>query len=109
MSFLDKMKETLNEGLNASRDIFLKAKDKAKELGEKGVINLEIMELKKQIEKLLAKLGTLTYDMLTSEGRQSISNKTPEVKEILEEIANLNEMTAKKEEELANYSAEANE
>jgi len=53
MTFAEKMKDMVDKGLVASRDLAKKASEKAKELGTKGVIKLEIVQLESQAEKLV--------------------------------------------------------
>ena len=48
MSFSERMKDMIDKGLVASRDFAKKASEKAKELGEKGVLKLEIAQLESQ-------------------------------------------------------------
>jgi hypothetical protein len=86
MSFRDRVQETINRGLKSSHELFDKAKEKAKDLGEKGVLKLEISQLDNQIEKLFAKLGSAVYNRLIEENQNTISQGTPDVKELLNEI-----------------------
>ena len=100
MAFWDKMKKAVKEGLMTSKDVLEKAKDKTKELGEKGATKFEIMQLEKQAEKRLCQIGTQVYEVLVKEGQQTISKGTPEIKKLLQEIENIEKNIDKKEEEL---------
>ena len=57
MSFWERMEEVVNQGLESSRDILSKAREKARDLGEKGLLHYEIMQLERQAEKKFSKLG----------------------------------------------------
>ena len=45
MSFGDRMDEIVNQGLEFSRELLGKAKEKARELGEKGLLCYEIAQI----------------------------------------------------------------
>ena len=57
MSFSEKMKEMLDQGVAASKEFAAKAGAKAQDLGERGVLMLEIKQLENQTEKLIGRLG----------------------------------------------------
>ena len=100
MGFLERMQDTIGQGLKTSRDLFGKAKDKAKDLGEKGVIMLELKQLDNQAEKLLAKLGSAVYRILVVEEHNTVSRSTSEVKELLSDIAEVRKRIEDKEVQL---------
>ncbi|MBN1798028.1 MAG: hypothetical protein JW822_05605 [Spirochaetales bacterium] len=102
MGFWDRMKEVLDKSIETSKDVLIKAKEKAQELGEKGVLKYEIMQLEKNAEKKLALLGAKTFELLVKEDKNSISKSTQGVKEILEDIMNIEEKIDGKEEALKN-------
>jgi hypothetical protein len=98
MGFWERMKDVLDKSLETSKDVLEKARDKAKELGEKGVLKYEIMQLERNAEKKIVLLGTKIYELLVKEEKNSISKSTPGVKELLEELMNLEEKVDEKEE-----------
>jgi phage terminase small subunit len=100
MAFWDKMKKAVKEGLETSKDVLEKAKDKTKELGEKGALKFEIMQLEKQAEKRFCKIGTHVYEVLVKDGQQKISKGTPEIKNLLQEIEEIENNIDQKEKEL---------
>ncbi len=100
MEFIEKVKDVLNQGLVTSKDLFGKAKERARDLGEKGVINFEIMQLRNQAEKLIGKLGSITYEILVVEEQQAVSKKTSNISEILKEIDEVKGRIEEKETEL---------
>ena len=61
MAFSERMKELFDQGLAASKDFALKAGGKAQELGERGVLMLEIKQLENQAQKLINRLGNEAY------------------------------------------------
>ena len=73
----------------STKEVLDKAKEKTKELGEKGVVKFEIMQLEKQAEKRFAEIGRHVYEVLVKEGQQTISKGTTEIKHTLQEIEEL--------------------
>ena len=102
MGFLDKLQETIDQGLKSSKELFGKAKEKAKDLGEIGVLRFEIKQLESQAEKLVAKLGSKAYEVLVVEGQKTLSGNTPGVKEILNAIAGVRQEIEAKEQQVKN-------
>jgi len=102
MSFSERMKGLIDKGLVASRDFAKRAGEKAKELGEKGVIKIEIAQLESHAEKLVAKLGAEVYASMVDRNVETVSRDTAAISSILKEIEGLRESIEKKEKE---YSA----
>jgi hypothetical protein len=102
MGFMDRMQETINQGLKTSRDLFGKAKEKAKDLGEIGVIKFEIMQLENQAEKHVAQLGSNVYRVLIEEEHNTVSRNTPDIKEVLGQIEDVKQQIEQKEADLKN-------
>jgi len=101
MTFAEKMKDMVDKGLAASRDLAKKASDKARELGTKGVIKLEIVQLESQAEKLVAKLGAEVYAGLVERGAVSVTRDDPAISGVLKEIEGLRAQIDRKEKEYA--------
>ncbi len=101
MDFNERMKQVFDRGLESSRDLFSKAREKAHDLGEKGVLKFEIMQLESQAEKLMAKLGTRCYEALTQEGADSVSLDTSGVHDLISEIDQVEKRIREKETKLA--------
>ena len=102
MSFSERMKEMIDKGLVASRDFAKKAGEKARELGEKGMIKIEIAQLESHAEKLVAKLGAEVYASMVDRNVETVSRDTAAISSILKEIEGLRESIEKMEKE---YSA----
>lgn len=104
MDFRERVQETLNKGLKSSRELFDRARDKAKDLGEKSVIRIELTQLDSQVEKLFAKLGAAVYKRLIDEQHQTVSALSPEVKELLAELADVRARIEEKERQLKDFA-----
>ena len=102
MSFKDKLQKSLNQGLNVSREIFDKAKGKAKDLSDTAILKYEISQLKKQEESEFSNLGKEVYNLLNA-GKSTVSKKTPSLKKHFENIDDLNQRIAEKNELLKKY------
>ena len=102
MDFRKKMQETINQGLSVSRDLFDKAKEKTKELGDIGVLKFEIHQLTIQAEKLAAQLGVKVYEIIGEGDQESITRRTPGIRDVIDELESVKERIRLKEEELKN-------
>src|SRR6056297_993075 len=107
MDFCDRMKNAMDKGLDGSKDLLGKAKDRAQDLGERGVLRFEIMQLENQAEKLIGKLGARAYEALVTESRPQIDRQTEGIAQLIGEI---DEVRAKiREKEAALEIANRNE
>jgi hypothetical protein len=96
-------KKTMEFGkatLEASADFAAKAGAKIQELGEKGVLVVEIKQLEGQVRKLIAGLGAKTYGAFEKGG--PIDPADPEFSQMFAEIGALKEAIEIREEELKN-------
>jgi hypothetical protein len=100
MTFSERMKELLDQGVAASKDLALKAGAKAKDLGERGILMLEVKQLEGQAEKHLSRLGNEAYKVFAEQNQGSLEKETPEVQAILTDIAKVKEAIEQKEAEL---------
>jgi hypothetical protein len=96
------MKDLLDQGAQVSKEFLSKAGAKAQDLGERGVLALEIKQMESQGRKLLERLGNQAYRILAEEGSESVSSSDPAVKNILSELASLKGAIEKREAELEN-------
>ena len=99
MSLSERMRDMIDKGLDASRDFAKKASEKAKELGEKGVLKLEIAQLESRAEKLIAKLGAEVYASMVDRNVPAVSRDTEPVSGILKQIEELRGTIEGKEKE----------
>ena len=102
MTFSERMKGMLDQGLSASKEFAVKAGAKAQDLGERGMMKLEIKQLENQAQKALSRLGNEVYRGFAERGQTSIDREEPEIRTILEELAMVKETIDKKELELKN-------
>ena len=100
MTFTERMKELLDQGVAVSKDLALKAGAKAQDLGERGVLMVEIKQLESQAQKLVGRLGTEAYQTFTERGEDTLSADSAAVKSILTEIAAIRESIERKEADL---------
>ena len=98
MDFWERMKVTMEKGLDGSRELLSKAKDRAQDLGERGVLRLEIVQLENQAEKLIGKLGARTYEALVKENRLQVDRETEGVAALIAEIDEVHDRIRDKEE-----------
>jgi hypothetical protein len=94
------MKELLDQGAQASKEFLSKAGAKAQDLGERGVITLEIKQMEGQGRKILERLGNTVYRRFAEEGADSLSPGDPDIKSTLAELGALKEGIEKRELEL---------
>jgi len=99
MTFGERMKELLDQGVEASRDFAAKAGAKAKDLGERGMIAIEVKQLEGQAQRLLGRLGNVAYLAFTEQDRDSIGKDMPEVRLILAELADVRDSIERKQKE----------
>jgi len=102
MTFSERMKELLDQGVAASKEFALKAGAKAQDLGERGILALEIKQLEGQAQKLLGRLGNEAYQAFAERNHETLDRNAPEIESILAEITKVREMIEQKETELRN-------
>jgi capsule polysaccharide export protein KpsE/RkpR len=129
MTFGERMKELLDQGLTvskelaskagekaqdwggrgiaASKDLVNKAGAKAQDLGERGVLMLEIKQLENQAQRHIARLGAEVYNAFVERGSSTVSVDDPAVKALLAEIESLKGVIEKREKELQNRRSAA--
>lgn len=96
MDFLNKMKESISVGMDGSRKFLEKARHKMQDVGESSVIKLEIHQLENQLKQEYTGLGTQVYSILSDGEKNSVSLKTPELKENYSEIERILALIAEK-------------
>jgi len=100
MTFGERMKDVLEQGWAASKDLAVKAGAKAQDLGERGMLMLEIKQLENNAQKLITRLGNEAYIAFTEHDKNTIDRDAVEIRTILEEIAVVKDAMEKKEAEL---------
>jgi hypothetical protein len=105
MDFLDRLQENMVKGLDASRDLFEKAREKAQDLSEIGVLRFEIRQLENQAEKLFGQLGSKTYEFLHERKEKSLTLSNAEIQPFITEIERVKKKIEEKEEDLKKVQA----
>jgi hypothetical protein len=100
MAFSDRLKDMFEQGLAASKDFAVKAGAKAQDLGERGVLVLEIKQLEGQAQKLVSRLGAEVYRIFAEQGEKIMSADDPVVKSLLNELSLIKGAVEKREQEL---------
>jgi hypothetical protein len=94
------MRELLDQGVAASKEFAARAGAKAQDLGERGVLMIEIRQLEGQAQKLIGRLGTEAYRTFMEEGEETLSAGNVPVKTLLSEITAIRKSIESKEAEL---------
>ena len=100
MAFSDRMKKLVDQGVAASKDFAAKAGAKAQDLGERGVLMVEIKQLEGQAQKLMGRLGAEVYHAFTEQGEETLSRESAPVKKLLADISAARDSIEQKEAEL---------
>ena len=102
MTFGERMKDMLEQGWTASKDLALKAGAKAQDLGERGLLMWDIKQLEGLAQKVLARLGNETFIAFTERDQETIDRDTVEFRTIINELVSIKEQIERKESELKN-------
>lgn len=90
------VERAVNQGLRGSRDALDRARSKARELGERGALRLDLLQLERQRGRLLQELGALVHDRLGAQGQAAVSRGADGVKDLLLQIDDVTERCAEK-------------
>ena len=88
------------KGYQASKDFLKQAGAKAQNLGEQGVLALEIKKLEGRAQKLMGRLGAEVYSRLAEAGADSVAGDDPDIAALLAEIAAVRENIEQREADL---------
>ncbi len=97
MTFSERMKGIVDQGIKTSKDLVKQAGDKAQQWGEMGVLKLEIVQLRSQAEKLTARLGAEVFEVLVEKAQKTVSRDSPAVRETIDRIIELQSQIDTKE------------
>ena len=100
MDIKKKIQDTLEQGVSVSKKYLDIAKEKAKDFSDMSVKKLEIHQLEEDIKRKKFSLGETVLALFMDEGRQSISAKTPELKELISQLETAVHSLAEKKTEL---------
>ena len=102
MTFSERMMDLLDQGITASKEFAVKAGARAQDLGERGVLMVEIKQLEIKAQKLFGQLGNEIYLAFAERNQETVERNTPEIEIILTELAKLREAIEHKETDLKN-------
>jgi hypothetical protein len=100
MAFSDRLKDMIGQGLAASKDFAVKAGAKAQDLGERGMLTLEIKQLEGQAQRLVSRMGAEVYRVFVEIEEKTVSANDPVIKSLLDELASVKSAIEKREQEL---------
>jgi len=100
MTFSESMKDLLEQGWSASKEFAVKAGAKAQDLGERGILMLDIKQLESHAQKLLTRLGNEAFIAFTERNKDTIERDDVVFRTILDELSLIKEQIEKKEKEL---------
>jgi hypothetical protein len=94
----ERMEQLIGQGLQASGEVLARARDKAQELGEAGLLRYELSQLQKQAQQLFGRLGMAVFDRLAVRGQATVSREA--LKELLAELEEVRKKIRQKESDL---------
>jgi hypothetical protein len=103
MGLKERFQQSFKKSLDIGKDTFGKALHRARELGEKGVLTVEVRELREREEEFLRKIGEEVYQSIVVSERTSITNKNQKIMGFLEQITQVRLDILEREEELKKY------
>jgi hypothetical protein len=106
MGFKERIERIITTGLESSKEVLERAAGKTKEAGERGTTRMKIRRLEQQAQNKFALLGSKVYDLLVEQGQKSVSKGTRDLKELIEEIKQLDAKIEDLEEQLTQIGRE---
>ena len=100
MDFMEKLQQSLSRGLSTSRELYGKAKEKAKDLGEKGLLRLELQQLERQVEGLAGQLGLKVFEQLAARNAERVTLADEGIRPLINEIGRVKGEIEEREEAL---------
>ena len=77
--------EDIRDGIRDGIELFV---DKTEEYSKIGKIKVEMLSVKRNIEKAFSELGGRTYELLSGEKRKAVASDT-EIKRLVDELKDL--------------------
>ena len=102
MSFWERMQQVIDQGIETSKDVLNKAKEKAKDLGEMGILKYDIMKLEKQAERDFLLLGSKVFELFVEKKEETIQRDNEDINDVIDDIISIQKKIDEKEEELKN-------
>lgn len=101
------VERAVNQSLRGSRGALDRARSKALELGERGALRLDLLQLERQRARLLEELGVLVYDRFGIQGQARVSRGTRGVKNLMVQLDDLSDQCIAKRDALGQLTAQA--
>jgi hypothetical protein len=102
MTFSERMKEMLDQGMTVTKEFAVKAGAKAQDLGERGVLMVEIKQLETKAQKLLSRLGNEVYRAFAERNQESVERNVPEIVSLIDDLTKVKDAIELKETDLRN-------
>ncbi|MCL1837324.1 MAG: hypothetical protein FWG46_07245 [Treponema sp.] len=99
-TFSEKMMDLLDQGVAASKEFAIKAGAKAQDIGERGILMVEIKQLENKAKKMLGQLGNEVYRAFVEHNQETLDRNAPEVQTIIKELSDVRDALEQKETEL---------
>lgn len=100
MDIMDRIRNAIEKGIEVSKDFVSKASEGARDLGEQGVLRIEILQLEAELKSVFSKLGSATYETLVVQDQDSIGRDDEKIQSLLSEIRALEKDIELREERL---------
>ncbi len=107
MTFLERLKAAVDRGIDGSRDILDRARGKARDLGERGVLRFEISQLETRGEKLAAGLGQRVFELVESGKEIELSDES--IADYLSQLTEVRSGVEAREKQLSELGESADE
>ena len=100
-SYRTELNEGLSYSLETSKQLLKKAKETAVELEEIGVLKIDLRRFNTRKKELINELGIKGYEAFIINGRKSLTESSVGVRQILEELKEVDKKISEKEDELS--------
>ena len=100
MSFIDRMRSTIAKGYENASKVLDDASKKAKEMGERALLEYEIRRLEKEVENEFTLLGSEVYSLFEDKKLGQITQDASEAHKILKRVKEKEEEIRQKDQEL---------
>ncbi|GHU25083.1 hypothetical protein FACS1894164_13310 [Spirochaetia bacterium] len=97
MGFKELMERLLGQASQTSKIIVSKTGEAAQDIGERGVISVEIHQLEGQVRKLINRLGAEVYTAFIEEDADEIARDDARIKATVDELVSLQEAIDQRE------------
>ena len=108
MALKDDLKKYIEIGLSKGKKAAVQAKDTLKDLGEQGVLQVEIKQLEHDVKEIMLKIGESVYQKAQVEDQTSIDIDGSELKVLVSQIKDLKEQIASREDKILEVRARDN-